>query len=81
MDNNILNIIVLVNLLTYTIFIFGGQGIIYCIFSSKFIVFSEYYKIFAKENYVNIYIYFNKNDIILIKWGVIWIKKQIFIKY
>ena len=35
MDNKILGIIGLVNLLIHTILIFGGEGLIYCIFSSK----------------------------------------------
>ena len=34
-DNDILSIMGLVTLLIHTLFIMGGEGIIYCIFSSK----------------------------------------------
>ena len=35
MDNDILVIISLVNLLIHTLLILGGEGVIYCIFSSR----------------------------------------------
>lgn len=34
-SNNLLEIIGLINLLIHTVLIFGGEGIIYCIFSTK----------------------------------------------
>ena len=35
MDNNILEIIGLINVLIHTLLMLGGEGLIYCIFSSK----------------------------------------------
>lgn len=35
MDNNILEIIGLINVLIHTLLMFGGEGLIYCIFATK----------------------------------------------
>ena len=35
MDNNILEIIGLINVLIHTLLMFGGEGVIYCIFATK----------------------------------------------
>ncbi len=65
-DNSILEIIGLVNLLIHTILILGGEGIIYCIFSSK-----NDFKLALKVLVISLFINFcisiltNVNDIII----------------
>ena len=65
MDNNILKIIGLVNLLIHTLLILGGEGLIYCIFSSKNdpqLVF----KVLVISVFINIYISIIKSEFYII---------------